>query len=49
MHEMRIKSDLQFQSFIEDVNEAKETREKNLISLNESVRKKEKEEQDLIT
>lgn len=47
MHELRIKSDLRFQSFIEDVNESKETREKNFISLNESVRKKEKEEQDL--
>ena len=47
MHEMRIKSDLRFQSFIEDVNESKETREKNFISLNESVRKKEKEEQEL--
>ena len=47
MHEMRIKSDLRFQSFIEDVNESKEIREKNFISLNESVRKKEKEEQEL--
>ena len=48
MHELRIKSDLRFQSFIEDVNETKETRDKNLISLNELVRKKEKEQQDSV-
>jgi carboxyl-terminal processing protease len=47
LHDVRIKSDLRFQSFMEDVNESKETREKNFISLNESVRKKEKEGQDL--
>lgn len=47
MHESRIKSDLRFQAFIEDVNETKEIRGKNFISLNESIRKKEKEEQDL--
>jgi carboxyl-terminal processing protease len=44
---VRIGSDPLFQSYIEDVNESKEVRERNLISLNESVRKKEKEEQDL--
>jgi carboxyl-terminal processing protease len=46
LHNSRIKSDIRFQSYIDDVNEAKETREKNSISLNESVRKREKEEQD---
>ncbi len=46
-HAVRIGSDPLFQSYIEDVNESKEARERNLISLNESVRKKEKEEQDL--
>lgn len=47
MHDLRVKSDIRFQSFVEDVNEARAVREKNLISLNESVRKKEKELQDL--
>ena len=46
-HDVRIGSDPLFQSYIEDVNESKEARERNFISLNESVRKKEKEEQDL--
>lgn len=46
-HNSRIKSDARFQSFINEVSEAKEIREKKLISLNESVRKKEKEQQDL--
>ncbi len=46
-HDLRIKTDIRFQAFIEDVNEAKELREKNQISLNESVRKQEKEQQDL--
>jgi carboxyl-terminal processing protease len=48
MHESRIKSDLHFQTFVEDVNESKESREKNLISLNEVIRKKEKERQDSV-
>ncbi len=47
MHDSRIKSDIRFQSFIEEVNETKRTREKNMISLNESVREKEKDEDDL--
>lgn len=47
MHDVRTKSDIRFQSFVEDVNEARAVREKNLISLNEFVRKKEKELQDL--
>jgi len=46
-HEIRVKDDIRFQSFIEDVNENKQTRDRNSISLNEDVRKKEKEEQDL--
>jgi carboxyl-terminal processing protease len=48
LHNSRIKSDIRFQSFIDDVNEAKKTREKNSISLNESVRIKEKEVQDVL-
>ncbi len=47
LHESRIKSDPQFQGYLEDVNETRETRERKSISLNETVRKKEKEEQDL--
>jgi hypothetical protein len=48
LHNSRIKSDIRFQSFIDDVNEAKKTREKNSISLNEYVRIKEKEVQDVL-
>jgi carboxyl-terminal processing protease len=46
-HDFRIKTDIRFQAFIEDVNEAKELRDKKQISLNETVRKQEKERQDL--
>lgn len=46
-HEVRIESDPRFQAYLEDVAESRENRERNFISLNESVRKKEKEEQDL--
>lgn len=45
-HELRIKSDPLFQAYLEDVTQSRENRERNLISLNESVRKKEKEEQE---
>lgn len=45
-HEARIKSDIRFQAYIDDVNEARQISDKKFISLNESVRKKEKEIQD---
>lgn len=46
-HELRISTDTKFQSFINDVNTAKENQNKRFISLNESIRKKEKDEQEI--
>jgi carboxyl-terminal processing protease len=45
-HDERIKTDLSFQSFVNEIKESKENRKRNLISLNLETRKKEKEEQD---
>ena len=47
-HDERIKSDLSFQSFVNEIKESKENRKRNLVSLNLETRKKEKEEQDAI-
>jgi len=47
MHDARIKSDERFQSFIEEVHETKEAYDKKYITLNEAIRKKEKEADDL--
>lgn len=46
-HELRIKNDPLFQSYLEDVNESRQKRQRSLISLNETIRRKEKEEEDL--
>ena len=45
-HEERIKNDAEFQELITNVNRLKESMDKNSISLNMEVRKKEKEEQE---
>lgn len=43
LHEARVKKDKDFQGLQEDIAEAKLLREKNLVSLNESVRRKERD------
>jgi carboxyl-terminal processing protease len=43
-HEQRVKNDREYQYLLEDISEVKKLRKKNLISLNEEVRRKEREE-----
>jgi carboxyl-terminal processing protease len=45
-HRERIEKDVEFNYLLEDIKEMKEAREKNIVSLNENMRKKEKEDEE---